>query len=34
MCKLLNVPLTCSNWQAKLAMKAIDKNGNAVADIE
>jgi hypothetical protein len=34
MCKLLGVPLTCSTWQAKLAMKAIDKNANGIADID
>lgn len=34
MCKLLGVPLTCSTWQAKLAMKAIDKNSNNIADTE
>lgn len=34
MCSLLGVPLICSNWQAKLAMYAIDKNSNGVADIE
>lgn len=28
------MPLSCSTWQAKLAMKVIDKNGNDVADIE
>lgn len=34
MCKLLNVPFICHTWQAKLAMKAIDKNGNNIADTE
>jgi len=31
---MLGVPFKCSTWQAKLAMKAIDKNSNSVADID
>lgn len=34
MCSMLGVPLKCSTWQAKLAMKAIDKNSNNVADVD
>lgn len=34
MCKLLGVPLKCHSWQAKLAMKAIDKNSNGIADVD
>ena len=34
MCSMLGVPFKCSTWQAKLAMKAIDKNSNNVADVD
>lgn len=34
MCTLLGIPLKCSTWQAKLAMKLIDKNSNNVADVD
>ena len=34
MCKLLGVPFTCSKWQAKLAMRAIDNNSNGIADVD
>ena len=33
MCKNLGVPLACHKWQAKLAMKTIDKDKNGIADI-
>lgn len=34
MCSLLGVPLKCHKWQAKLAMKAIDKDKDGVANID
>ena len=34
MCSMLGAPFKCSTWQAKLAMKAIDKNSNKVADVD
>ena len=34
MCSMLGAPFKCSTWQAKLAMKAIDKNSNDVADVD